>query len=370
MSDPNTPPQPVGPFGPPPTGPPLAGQAPPPGHAPAPWSAQPPQTQPPPAVPPQHSPPQHVPAPPSAPAYPTMPGPPTGPATVVGASDGFGQAPMPGFGHPPPPVDRRPWWGMGDILLSLPFIIVMAIIGTIVGLVFVSLDSIEDIASGETADLPIAVLATGLLAQQAGQGIWPFIVSKWKGLGAVRDWRLRFEAADLWIGPLTGFCTLILAGGVGFVVSALVGLEDEEAANNTGFLNDAEGTPWLFVFIFAVVVGAPVVEEIYFRGLCLRAIEKRFGIVAAVIGSTFIFTLPHFIGGGWKGTAVLFSVIGVVGAVLGVLVAKLDRLGPAIIAHMVFNTVGVLGALGIIEEPEDAVGGAITAVFSIVGSLM
>lgn len=354
-----------GPFGPPPTGPPLVGHAPPAGHS-------------------YPTPPAPSPEAPTAPAYPGVPGPPSGPSTGPPAwqapgSDPYGANPAasmpvgaapPGLGYPPPPVDRRPWWGMGDILLSLPFIIVFALVGTVIGLVFVSIESIEDIAAGETTDLPIAVLATGLLAQQAGQGVWPFIVSKWKGLGSVRDWRLRFEAADLWIGPLTGFCMLILAGGVGFVVTELVGLDDEEAANNTAFLNDAEGTPWLFVFIFAVVIGAPVVEELFFRGLCLRAIEKRMGIVAGVIGSTFIFTLPHFIGGGWKGTAVLFSVIGLVGAVLGVLVAKLDRLGPAIIAHMVFNAVGVLGALGIIEEPEDAIGGIITTLSAVAGTLV
>ncbi len=351
-----------GPFGPPPTGPPLVGQAPPAGHAPAPPSYPQPQPQPHPQPHPPTQP--HAPAgAPIAPAYPVAPGPPTGATTGPAAY-------QPHVGYPPPPVDRRPWWGMGDILLSLPFIIMMAILGTVVGLVFVSFDSIEAIASGESTDLPIAVLASGLLAQQAGQGVWPFIVSKWKGLGPVRDWRLRFEPADLWIGPLTGFGMLILAGGVGFVVTELVGLDDEEAANNTAFLNDAEGTPWLFVFIFAVVVGAPVVEELFFRGLCLRAIEKRMGIVSAVIGSTIIFTLPHFIGGGWKGTAVLFSVIGLVGAVLGVLVAKLDRLGPAIIAHMVFNTVGVLGALGVIEEPEDAIGGVINALVSFAGASM
>lgn len=327
MADPYTSnPSDHGPFGPAPTGPPLIGQP--------------------------------------APVYqpPTQPG--FGPAAAVQpgyAAPAFGQpgSGQPGYGpvgHQQPGVDgRRPWWGMGDILLSLPFTILLAIVGTVFGLIFVPLDDLEGLTDG-SGDLPLALLATGLIGQQLGQGLWPLLVSKWKGLGSKVDWRLRFDAADLWIGPLTGFGMLIVAGLAGLAVTELIGLEDEEAANNTAFLNDAEGTPWLYVLIFGVVVGAPVVEEIFFRGLCLRAIEKRFGLMIGVIGSTVIFTLPHFIGGGLKGTIVLFTVIGLVGAILGVLVAKLDRLGPAIIAHMVFNSVGVLAALGVIEEPEQSLG--------------
>lgn len=245
---------------------------------------------------------------------------------------------------------------MGDILLSIPFIIVVSIVAGIIGLVIAGFDQLQAITDGTSDELPMAMFGIALVGQQAAQGVWPLIVSKWKGFGAVIDWRLRFRPADLWIGPLTGLGMLFVAGLAGYAATELVNLEDESAANNTTFLTDAKDSPWLFVFIFAVVVGAPVAEEIFFRGLCLRAIEKRFGLVVGVIGSTIMFTLPHFIGGGWKGTFVLFVVIGIVGAVLGALTAKLDRLGPAIIAHMVFNAVGVLGALGVIEDPEQAIG--------------
>ena len=338
-----------GPFGPAPTGPPLIGQPAPtyqPPIAPQPGAGQPGSVQPGSVQPGSGQPgsgqPQY------APGY-VQPGP-------QYAQPQYAQPGFDANGQPLPLADGwRPWWGMGDILLSLPFTIFMAIVGTVIGLIFVPLDDLEGLTDG-TADLPLALLATGLIGQQLGQGLWPLLVSKWKGLGSAIDWRLRFAPADLWIGPLTGFGMLIVAGISGLIVTELVGLEDDAAADNTAFLSDAEGTPWLYVFIFAVVVGAPVVEEIFFRGLCLRAIEKRFGLMVGVIGSTIIFTLPHFIGGGLKGTIVLFTVIGIVGAILGVLVAKLDRLGPAIIAHMVFNCVGVLGALGVIEEPEQSLG--------------
>ncbi len=336
-----------GPFGPPPTGPPLVGQPAPPV---------------PPAGPVQGSPPSVPSGPPSTSPRVGPPGQFTPGVAPVVPQPGVQPGVYPASVGAVDRSDRRPWWGMGDIVLGLPFIIMLAIAGTLFGLVFTSIAQLESFADGTSGELPLALLATGLIGQQFGQGVWPLIVSKWKGLGSTIDWRLRFDAADLWIGPLTGFSMLIVAGLAGLGITELVNLEDEAAADNTAFLTDAEGTPWLYVFIFAVVIGAPVAEEIFFRGLCLRAIEKRFGLVVGVVASTVIFTLPHFIGGGLKGTIVLFTVIGLVGAILGVLVAKTDRLGGAIIAHMVFNCVGVLGALGVISEPEESMSALIRVV--------
>ncbi len=241
---------------------------------------------------------------------------------------------------------------MGDILLSVPFILVLAMIMTFVGAAFVGGDQFGDVVEGGA--VPTAMLATGLIGQQFAQGIWPIIVSKWKGLGSGPDWRLRFSGPDVGIGVLVGAGMLLVAGLAAFVAETIVGLDDSSEADNTQFLDDAQGTPWLYVLIFAVVIGAPVAEEIFFRGLTLRAIEKRFDTFWAIVGSTIIFTLPHFIGSGWQGTVVLFSAIGSVGAILGVLAVKRDNLTAPITAHMLFNSVGALAALGVIEEPESS----------------
>lgn len=247
----------------------------------------------------------------------------------------------------------RPWWGMGDLVLSLPVILVGALVGTGVG-ALVTGSSLASLA--ENAVQPTGVLAMGLVGQQLAQGAWPLMVSKWKGLGSKLDWRLALKRIDLAIGPAVGALMVVLAAVIGLGVSKLVQLEEEADAGNTAFLDDARGSPWLAVLVLGVVVGAPLVEELFFRGLTLRAIEKRFGLWAGVIGSTVIFTLPHFVGAGWKETVVLFASIGTVGAVLGILVAKLDRLGPAIVAHMTFNLIGVLFALFYEEPQQQALG--------------
>lgn len=240
---------------------------------------------------------------------------------------------------------------MGDIPLGFLFFFLVAAIGSIIGLIFVSLDELVEYSTSEgSVELPFGFLAISLLFQQAGQGLWPFIVSKWKGLGAVTDWRLRFTPADLGIGVGVAFIGLAGATAGGLIVSALVGLDDESSADNTQILRDAEGTPWLAVILFAVIIGAPVTEELFFRGLTLRAIEKRWGQVWAVVLSAVIFTLPHWIGTDWRGTVTLFGSIFVVGLVLGAAVVITDRIASSIIAHMIFNAFGAAGALGYFDS--------------------
>ena len=246
---------------------------------------------------------------------------------------------------------QRPWWGFGDVLLGVPFFLVLSIVGFVVGLVVTGGDGLLDLAqSGDVATLPLGILAFSLLFQQLGQGLWPFIVSRWKGLGPVSDWRLAAQPRDLGIGLGVAILGLIGAGLAGMVTTNLVGLTDEAAADNTQFLREAEGTPWLGFILFAAVVGAPITEELFFRGLTLRAIEKRLGSIWAIVLSAVIFTVPHFTSPDWRGTAVLFSSIFTVGLILGWITVKTNRLAAAIVAHMLFNGVGAAAALGWFDQ--------------------
>jgi len=260
-------------------------------------------------------------------------------------------APITSIAPPSPYRQVRPWYGMGDIPLGFVFFLAVATIGSLVGLAFASVDDVVSYATAEgSVGLPFGFLAVSLLFQQAGQGLWPFIVSKWKGLGAVTDWRLRFKPADLGIGVGVAFIGLGGASVAGFIVSSLVGLTDEASADNTQILRDAEGTPWMPMILFAVVIGAPITEELFFRGLTLRAIEKRLGQLWAVVLSSLIFTLPHWIGSDWRGTLTLFGSIFVVGLVLGAAAVITDRIASSIVAHMLFNAFGVAGALGYFDN--------------------
>jgi uncharacterized protein len=229
-------------------------------------------------------------------------------------------------------------------------IAVVATLGSLLSLPFLSSEEISGLFDGGGGENPLPILATSLVAQQLIQVAWPFLVSKWKGLGARLDWRIQIKAIDLLIGLGSAIMAFGLAALTGGVAATLVGLADENQADNTQFLRDAEGTPWLYVFLLGAVIGAPLSEEILFRGLVLRAFEKRAGLVAGVIGSTALFTVVHYIGGSADGTVVLFASIASVGLVLAVTTAVTNRLGPAIIAHVLFNAVGSATALGLFGD--------------------
>ncbi len=256
---------------------------------------------------------------------------------------------------PPAPTSgsaERPRWGILDVILGFPFFLIMALVGLAVGVVIEGVDFAALSEPAATDALPIGVLALSLLFQQLSQAGWPWLVSKWKGIGFQADWRVYFKVEDIWLGFVTAVIGLAAAFIAGSAVSWLVDLSDEAEADNTQFLRDAEGSPWLYVMLFAVVVGAPVSEELFFRGLALRAFERtaRGNKVVAVLASAFVFSLPHFIGTGWQGTAVLLSSIFMVGVVLAVAVYQTGRLGTAIVAHMMFNAVGAAGALGYFDQ--------------------
>ena len=253
----------------------------------------------------------------------------------------------------------RPWWGMGDALLVLPlmavvFIVSFVVIGLLAAVEGVDLATISD----SEAVLPGSIVVIPTLIQQLSWFAWPFVVSRWKGLGPAADWGWAFKPADIGIGLGSAMIGLFAAGLAGAGVSALVGLEDSDLADNTSIVSDLEGSPWLWGILFIVVIGAPLSEELLFRGLVLRAVAKRWGEVVGVVGSLIAFVPVHLADGGvfrdglipTDGQLVLWATIGTLGLVLAIVTVSTGRLAGAIIAHIVINAVGAAGALGLWDD--------------------
>lgn len=99
-----------------------------------------------------------------------------------------------------------------------------------------------------------------------------------------------------------------------------------------------EGTSTWVALILLTVVGAPVVEEIFFRGLIQGAFSRRVGPVPALFITAVIFSFSHVPGEGPFAPVLLFPAA----VVLGYLRMKTGRLGAGIIAHAEFNAIGLL----------------------------
>src|SRR5690606_26443958 len=77
------------------------------------------------------------------------------------------------------------------------------------------------------------------------------------------------------------------------------------------------------LLVLIVAVGAPVIEELFFRGLLLRSLERRVGSRVAIAGSALVFAAVHF-------QVVQFPALVMFGLVTGWLTVRSGRLGPAI----------------------------------------
>ncbi len=233
------------------------------------------------------------------------------------------------------PESAEPRWGMPDIALGIPVILIFATIGLVVGAFLFGAD--EKLVAESAA---VATFAG--LGQQFAQGGWPVFVARWKGNGVVKDFGLRIKGVDLLLGPLIGLGMLIAAASAGALVSTALGVQTSDDVSNTSILTDNQDSPWFYAIVFMAVVGAPISEELFFRGLVMRSVEKRFGATIGLVASTVVFVLPHYTYVAWRETLVIFVVIGIVGLALGLVVQRTGRLGTAIIAHAAFNSAAVL----------------------------
>lgn len=155
-----------------------------------------------------------------------------------------------------------------------------------------------------------------------------------------RDLGFWFEKADLWRGVFVGVAGLIAATAVQYALTPFPDL----VGTNTNFIEDQTGTiPGAVIVAVSTMIGAPLVEELFFRGLLQRSLA-RVGI-AAVIVQAVVFGMIHFTPDEGRGNVGIVLGVGVFGLVLGLAARHYGRLGPSIIGHALFNAAAVLPLL-------------------------
>jgi membrane protease YdiL (CAAX protease family) len=146
------------------------------------------------------------------------------------------------------------------------------------------------------------------------------------------------NVGDVGLGVLGGLAGRVIS--VLFIV--LVVIEQHLSDSSTSLPQSILGiTPQGFagwtVLIVLTVVGAPIIEEIFFRGLIQGAFSRRIGPVAALFVTAVIFSLSHVPGEGPFAPFQLFPMA----LVLGYLRMKTGRLAAGMLAHAEFNAIGL-----------------------------
>jgi membrane protease YdiL (CAAX protease family) len=97
--------------------------------------------------------------------------------------------------------------------------------------------------------------------------------------------------------------------------------------------------------IYAVVV-APIHEELFFRGILYRSVRDRYGLVPGLLATGVAFGLIHYLPGAWQDTLLLMGVMFVNGMALAWWYERRGTIVSSIVAHMVFNVIGIVLIFG------------------------
>jgi membrane protease YdiL (CAAX protease family) len=189
-----------------------------------------------------------------------------------------------------------------------------------------------------TSNAPVWVTMVAAFA------IWvPMVVALWlvsQRLGRhsfTTDFGFKFEPIDL-VGIAVGVLSqLVLVRVVYWPLERTWPdtFSRSRVERNARDLYDQAHGGWWLGLVLIVVVGAPFVEELVYRGLLQRAAVRRINDALAVVAVAAFFALIHF---RWVEYPGLF----VFGLVLGVCAWQTRRLGMSIFAHMAFNATGLL----------------------------
>ena len=151
------------------------------------------------------------------------------------------------------------------------------------------------------------------------------------------EYGLRFKLVDLIGIPVGVLAQLVVVRLVYWPLER--GWPDifsrSRVERNARDLYDQAHGGWLVGLVVIVVIGAPIVEELMYRGLLQGAMVRRFNDAVAVVAVAAFFAAIHF---RW----VEFPGLFVFGLILGVCALRTRRLGMGIAAHMAFNATGLL----------------------------
>ncbi len=180
-------------------------------------------------------------------------------------------------------------------------------------------------------------------------GLWigfigaPWLASRTQGTRHfVRDLGLRFRVIDL-VGIAIGIGGQILVA----LMYAPFQHDIHDFNGPSQKLTGGSHGAGFIVIAIATVVFAPAMEELFFRGLLLKALVRLFtplrgagrarvaGVVLAVIADGLLFGLAH---GEWVQLAGLATF----GMILAAVSFRTGRLGMNMVAHATFNLVAII----------------------------
>jgi CAAX protease family protein len=234
------------------------------------------------------------------------------------------------------PVALRDTGRRIDVPVALLTWMAAWLLGQVVALVVYSAGGYEDLD-----EVPIWVLFVSQLL------IWGIflagmvLASRRDGTGRFRqDYQVHARSVDVLGVPIGVLSQLILVPLVYLPLERLwedVFTEERLTENAKDLVNRASGGSMVLLVVM-VCIGAPIVEELVYRGLLQGSFAARINDVPAWLAASALFALVHF-------RPVEYPGLLVIGLVCGACALVTGRLGMAIACHVGFNVTGLLLAL-------------------------
>jgi uncharacterized protein len=155
-----------------------------------------------------------------------------------------------------------------------------------------------------------------------------------------RPMRQYLSLSPLGLGGIGRYIGIGFAAYVGFVI-LIGGLEmlrsgidvEQNAPAIPKIVIDTGMILSLIAYWFLLVVAAPIVEEMQFRGLLYRGLEAKIGALATIAITSVVFGLLHYLGFGWPRAVAT----GCLGFLLGVIRWRTGNTTACMVTHAAIN---------------------------------
>jgi membrane protease YdiL (CAAX protease family) len=221
---------------------------------------------------------------------------------------------------------KRPGWGFPDFLIAVAAWLIFSVVAAV---------PIAFVTDGSGAYA--WVLLVSVVLPWLGMAGYPWLISRLRGNGPRLDFGLRLSWGDVGWGVLYGGAALFTAAIIAAGISAVFGEFDSSAGELAKSLNDFPVQRLLFAV--AVGIGAPIVEEICYRGLLQTSLLKRgTSRWLSVVISAALFAAMHL-------EPIRFLLLFAIGLILGLARIHRNNTSTCIVAHMTNNLPGAFGIL-------------------------
>jgi membrane protease YdiL (CAAX protease family) len=223
-------------------------------------------------------------------------------------------------------------WGIGDAIAAFG-----------VGLA-VSLVAALFVVDPDHPNRPNTLIAL-ICAQNFAIIAWLAFVARRKGSGSLRtDFGLELRRpSGAWLADLPWFFI-----GIGLQLVALLpiglleSLYGHTAKQDVVKVADRASSWQIPVLALAIVLLAPLTEELLFRGTLLRSLLRKVAPAMAVFVSAVVFGLVHALGDPSVGTLIALPAIIFLGIVSGYQAVTTGNLSRSILLHVGFNALSVV----------------------------